>query len=651
MNSADPPFRCLSLLALVITFTFTILAQAKPIRQSCYSSCGSIQNISYPFRLASDRPITCGDPSYELSCLNNRTVMSLYTGLFYVEQISYDKRTIHLVDVNLSGGTCNLPYGTVSSGQMNNDIRYWGTTYRNYASFMNCSRVITDPAYRELPCLGRNVSHVYVNVQSGSYTLSSLPAGCVFISMIPAAASEVDYPSYDAIRELLKLGFDLEWSVECRDCLLLSNSSCYVTKYQRPLNYYCEDLDSIYSIAVRVFFALIGTLIDLLLIGRFVIAPTIIVVYLIHKFCKERKAVDNVEKFLQNQESLMPKRYAYNDLVAMTNHFKDKLGKGGFGAVYKGQLPGGYLIAVKMLENAKFSGEEFISEVSTIGRIHHVNVVQLVGFCSEGSKRALVYEFMPNGSLDKHIFSGKGKGQSFSWEKLLEIALGTARGIEYLHNGCDDCILHFDIKPHNILLDQNYIPKVADFGLAKLYPKENDFVSVSTTRGTVGYIAPELISRNFGSVSTKTDVYSFGMVLLEMAGERKNADVKAKSSSDAYFPAWIYDHLDTGDLGLENVTESQIGIARKLCTIGLWCIQMQGSARPSMTKVIELLEGSTYDLKMPPRPFSSSPQPFSIDEPVSDTLGTSTESISESMEDCLHGDNRGYSHQSNVATF
>ncbi|KAK3036723.1 hypothetical protein RJ639_030547 [Escallonia herrerae] len=379
------------------------------------------------------------------------------------------------------------------------------------------------------------------------------------------------------------------------------------------------------------------TLADLILIGRFVIAPTIIVVFLIHKFCKERKAVDNVEKFLQNQERLMPKRYSYNDLIAMTNHFKDKLGKGGFGAVYKGQLPGGYFIAVKMLENAKFSAEEFISEVSTIGRIHHVNVVQLVGFCSEGSKRALVYEFMPNGSLDKHIFSGQGKGQSFSWEKLLEIALGTARGIEYLHNGCDDCILHLDIKPHNILLDQNYIPKVADFGLAKLYPKENDFVSVSTTRGTVGYIAPELISRNFGSVSTKTDVYSFGMVLLEMAGERKNADAKAKSSSDAYFPAWIYDHLETGDLGLENVTESQIGIARKLCTIGLWCIQMQGSARPSMTKVIELLEGSTYDLKMPPRPFSSSPQLFFIDEPVSDTLGPSTESISESMEDCLHG--------------
>ena len=207
----------------------------------------------------------------------------------------------------------------------------------------------------------------------------------------------------------------------------------------------------------------------------------------------------------------MPKRYSYADIMAITNHFKDKLGEGGFGSVYRGQLPGGCFIAVKMLGKHNFNGEEFINEVSTIGRIHHVNVVRLLGFCSEGSKRALVYEYMPNGSLDKHIFLKKGKVQPFSWEKLHEIALGTARGIEYLHGGCDICILHFDIKPHNILLDHDFVPKISDFGLAKFYPKEYDVMSISTTRGTIGYIAPELISRNFGVVSNKSDVYSFGM--------------------------------------------------------------------------------------------------------------------------------------------
>ncbi|KAK1583959.1 hypothetical protein Q3G72_028605 [Acer saccharum] len=146
-----------------------------------------------------------------------------------------------------------------------------------------------------------------------------------------------------------------------------------------------------------------------------------------------------------------------------------------------------------VLAKSKFSGEEFINEVSTIGRIHHTNVVRLLGFCYEGSKHSLVYEYMPNGSLDRHIFSKKGNDQAFRWEKHHEIALGTARGIEYLHNGCDVCILHFDIKPHNILLDHNFIPKVVDFGLAKFHPKENDFICINATRGTIGYIAPELI--------------------------------------------------------------------------------------------------------------------------------------------------------------
>ncbi|KAH9746615.1 protein kinase domain-containing protein [Citrus sinensis] len=333
----------------------------------------------------------------------------------------------------------------------------------------------------------------------------------------------------------------------------------------------------------------------------------------------------------------MPKRYSYPEIIAVTNHFTHKLGQGGFGSVYKGQLHTGGLIAVKMLANSKFSGEEFINEVSTIGRIHHVNVVQLLGFCSEGSKRALVYEYMPNGSLDRHIFPKESRGQSFCWEKLHEVALGTARGIEYLHNGCDVCILHFDIKPHNILLDHNFIPKVSDFGLAKFHPKENDFVSISATRGTIGYIAPELISRNFGTVSCKSDVYGFGMVLLEMAGGRRNSNMHATRSSKAYFPSWVYDQLNKGgDLELRNVTEIESMIARKLCMIGLWCIQVKAADRPSMTKVLEMLEGSIDDLQMPPRPFFSSSRHISGREIESDS---STELlVSESIEECSFND-------------
>jgi serine/threonine protein kinase len=242
---------------------------------------------------------------------------------------------------------------------------------------------------------------------------------------------------------------------------------------------------------------------------------------------------------------------------------------------------------------------------------------------------------MPNGSLDKHIFSNNGKAQSFSWEKLHEIALGTARGIEYLHR--DMCILHFDIKPHNVLLDQGFKPKVTDFGLAKFFPKEKDFSSVSTARGTIGYISPELMSRDVGGVSSKSDVYSFGMLLLEMAGGRKNVDSKAKSSSRFYFPSWVYDHLTEGDGALElgNIYEIDVETARKLCIVGLWCIQMKPSDRPSMTEVVKMLEGSLEALKMPPRPFLCSPSPTgsSTKEPQLDasTSGQASESMEKSL--------------------
>ncbi|KAF0899004.1 hypothetical protein E2562_012695 [Oryza meyeriana var. granulata] len=217
--------------------------------------------------------------------------------------------------------------------------------------------------------------------------------------------------------------------------------------------------------------------------GMFVLAPLAVLIFLAQRYWTTRITIDAVEKFLRMQLMLGPTRYTYTDIIAMTSHFRDKLGHGGFGSVFKGVIfPGEVHVAIKMLANYNCNGEEFISEVSTIGSIHHVHVVRLVGFCAEEMRRALVYEYMPHGSLDKFIFSPE---KSFSWDKLNEIALGIAKGINYLHEGCEMQILHFDIKPHNILLDSNFIPKIADFGLAKLYPRDNSFVTVSAARGTM----------------------------------------------------------------------------------------------------------------------------------------------------------------------
>ncbi|KAF6151875.1 hypothetical protein GIB67_010449 [Kingdonia uniflora] len=323
----------------------------------------------------------------------------------------------------------------------------------------------------------------------------------------------------------------------------------------------------------------------------------------------EREYQVKIDKFLQDYEALRPTRYSYEDIKRMTNQFKDMLGKGGYGIVYKGMIGKEISVAVKILDNSKGKGEDFTNEVGTIGRIHHVNVVRLVGFCADGFKRALVYEFMPNESLEKYIFSKGTINPPLGWEKLLDIAIGIAKGIEYLHQGCDQRILHFDIKPHNILLDQNLKPKISDFGLAKLSSKGESIVSMTTARGTIGYIAPEVFSRNFGNVSYKSDVYSFGMLVLEMVGGRKNTDITEVNSSQVYFPEWAYNHLNQDKkLGIQVDMGEDMTIAKKLTVVALWCIQWYAADRPSMTAVVHMLEGETENLVMPSNPFASTDQ-------------------------------------------
>ncbi|CAA7409770.1 unnamed protein product [Spirodela intermedia] len=357
--------------------------------------------------------------------------------------------------------------------------------------------------------------------------------------------------------------------------------------------------------------------------------PLCVFVALLRKFQEEHAFVDIVEKFLKNQNMLTSARYTYPEILIITNPFERKLGQGGFGSVFQGKLHGGYLVSVKMLCDSKFNGEDFINEVSTIGRIHRINVMQLIGYCSEGPRRALVYEYMPNGSLDKYVSPGKRTGPSLTWEKLNEIALGVARGVEYLHRGCDMCILHFDMKPHNILLDQDFTPKVSDFGLAKLYLKEQSLVPISAARGTMGYIAPELLSRNFGPVSYKSDVYSFGMLLLEVAGTKKNLEAVTGKSSETYFPDWVYHRL-TKEQEVEEGVDGKMGeIERTLCIAGLWCIQMNPSDRPSMSSVVEMLEGRTPDLQVPARPFFPSSENSFAGGSTIDSFSTELLAISE----------------------
>lgn len=295
--------------------------------------------------------------------------------------------------------------------------------------------------------------------------------------------------------------------------------------------------------------------------------------------------------------------FGYKDLQHATKNFSEKLGGGGFGSVFKGKLSDSSVIAVKRLDSISQGEKQFRSEVSTIGTIQHVNLVRLRGFCSEGNKKLLVYDYMEKGSLDSHIFTEK-ESDVMDWKTRYQVALGTARGLTYLHEKCRDCIIHCDIKPENILLDAQLCPKVADFGLAKLVGR--DFSRVLTTmRGTRGYLAPEWISGV--AITAKADVYSYGMMLLEIVSGRRNSEY-SQDGKVKFFPSWAVrvvvdegDILSLLDYRLDRAVDAEE--VSRICKVAFWCIQDDELQRPSMGQVVQILEG-VLEVNLPPVPHS-----------------------------------------------
>nr|XP_023916369.1 rust resistance kinase Lr10-like [Quercus suber] len=452
----------------------------------------------------------------------------------------------------------------------------------NYALF-NCTPG-TDKIFRPIHCLSSRCQLVYA-FQS-NLDIEDLPIlSCTKMYSVSSVPSDIWNSPF----------LELTWSEpKCGPCEVKGEKCRLKVLYsiQFPL------LLSPQLIMLKSF--------TVFILGPFLLALAVYAFY--HVYCYDKTEKENqarIEKFLEDYKALKPTRYSYANIKRITNQLSEKLGQGAYGTVFKGKLSSEIHVAVKILNIFKGDGEEFINEVGTMGKIHHVNVVRLVGFCADGFRRALVYEFLPNDSLDKFI-SPVDSNSFLGWEKLHDIALGIAKGIEYLHQGCDQQILHFDIKPHNILLDQNFNPKISDFGLAKLCAKDQSAVSMTTARGTIGYIAPEVFSRNFGKVSYKSDIYSFGIVLLEMVGGRKNFDLNVETTSQIYFPDRIYNLLEQKeDLRVYVEDSGDAKLAKKLAIVGLWCIQWHPTDRPSVKSVVQMLEGKGDKLTIPPNPFAS----------------------------------------------
>ncbi|XP_058743447.1 G-type lectin S-receptor-like serine/threonine-protein kinase LECRK2 [Vicia villosa] len=301
--------------------------------------------------------------------------------------------------------------------------------------------------------------------------------------------------------------------------------------------------------------------------------------------------------------------FTYEELEEATNGFDKELGRGAFGIVYEGVINNNTSsetrVAVKKLNNFLLdqAHKEFRNEVNGIGLTHHKNLVRLLGFCEGGSERLLVYEYMSNGTLANFLFNGDDEKQKPSWKLRLEIAIGVARGLVYLHEECITRIIHCDIKPQNILLDDNFNARISDFGLAKLL-NMNESKTNTGIRGTKGYVALEWFKNM--TITAKVDVYSYGVVLLEIISCRRCVqEMEQEDEEKAILTDWAYDCHKDGvvDALVEGDSEALDDKEKleKLVMIGLWCVQEDPYLRPTMRTVVHMLEG-IVEVQVPPYP-------------------------------------------------
>lgn len=298
-------------------------------------------------------------------------------------------------------------------------------------------------------------------------------------------------------------------------------------------------------------------------------------------------------------EDVSLQAFTFEDLSRATNDFSQELGRGASGTVYKGVLQDSKkLVAVKRLEKEVAEGDRvFRTELTTIGKTYHRNLVRLLGYCLDETNKLLVFEYMSNGSLAEILFKPDNRPR---WEERVKLARDISRGILYLHEECETQIIHCDIKPQNILMDGNWCAKISDFGIAKLL-KQDQTNTTTGIRGTKGYVAPEWYQKQ--PVTVKADVYSFGIMLLEMICCRRSVDWSL-CEDEAVLEDWVYKCYAAGEVGSlvvdEIVDKREV---ERMVKIGIWCVQYDPSLRPTMKKVVLMLEG-TVDIPIPPSPTS-----------------------------------------------
>ncbi|XP_022715906.1 cold-responsive protein kinase 1-like isoform X2 [Durio zibethinus] len=299
------------------------------------------------------------------------------------------------------------------------------------------------------------------------------------------------------------------------------------------------------------------------------------------------QATDGIDEQLLRRVN----HFSYNQLSSATDdfHSSNKIGRGGFGTVYKGALKDGTEVAVKTLAAQSKQGvSEFLTEINTISNVKHPNLVELIGCCVHGTNRILVYEYVENKSLDKVLLDQRSTNIKLDWSKRSAICIGIARGLAFLHEELVPHIVHRDIKSSNILLDEDFNPKIGDFGLAKLFPDNITHISTKIA-GTTGYLAPEYALG--GQLTMKADVYSFGVLVLEIISGRSSSKANWGGMEKLLLEwAWeLYEECKLIELVDPELGEFPEEEVLKYMKVAFFCTQAAANRRPLMSQVIEML--------------------------------------------------------------
>ncbi|KAH7429623.1 hypothetical protein KP509_09G059200 [Ceratopteris richardii] len=589
-------------LLLIISLGYRCASQHSP----CPSSCSSLAPIPYPFGAAEG----CGAPGFLLSnCSALKPQWNLTLGdtmhVYYIERIfSTPNSSNHSSVLSYGYGGAVLLSLPVSSVSLCNDRDPLSFLIGSPQSgnFTRSSKHCADYLKRcELSKIDRCLEYspdqeLYLPALMTSYNCSSFRRFVIdgddesvdeWTDGTQFAWGVVDYAEQCSACE--DSGGICGYELENKNFLCHCGSASYVSDCNQQ-----EDADERRGLVIGLVVA------SVLIFALAVIAS---LYFLRQTSCCWRMFGDH-KKLNLERINQAPIEFPIRALKVVTKSFKTEIGRGAYGKVYKGVLPDGTEVAVKVLDTSMLNADEqFRNEAATMSNIHHVNVARLLGFYFSKSRKILVYEYVCHSSLDKYLFRKRNTSclPVLSWTQRFNIAVGIARGLSYMHEECHGHIIHCDIKPQNILLDASFLPKITDFGLAKLLAKDETRI-LTRARGTPGYVAPEFWSLGRGPLTSKFDVYSYGIVLLEIIRGQRCAHIfdpfSLQQFSDDQIEIWGSTYVDERIAHDYDLKQAQI------CTsVAFWCIQEHPDARPTMQKVVEYLQGLVPVPKNPPAPF------------------------------------------------